>query len=326
MVLDSLVSVILPVYNRHKYLGLAIDSVLNQTYKNWELIIADDASDIATRECLETYSHHPQIKINFNSTNLGLFPNLNKAIKQISGTYIILLCSDDFLLPECLETSIKLVQEYPDTGLLLSPVKVIDAEGNNLSSPAIYYYERFAPQPSQVLNPHQTLPLLLQYGSINGNLTGIFFKRELYEQVGGFREDWYHAADWEWLYRAASQSSLLISNTPRATIRSHSDQLSGVNFKNISNSLEVIEMVRILWKEPLISKLDIAEKWALHIMQFHLWFAIKMALKGRCLECLTIIKAISKVTGFGNTLWAMLRWLPQRWQVYMQKSFPLPPA
>ena len=324
MVLDSLVSVILPVYNRHKYLGLAIDSVLNQTYQNWELVIADDASELTTRELLETYSHIPQVKVHFNSENLGLFPNLNQAIRRSTGDYILLLCSDDFLLPECLELSIKLGQQYPDAGLLLSPVQVVDAQGENLDGNAVYY-EKYTSQPSQLLNPSQTLPLLLHYGSINGNLTGMFFKRELYEKVGGFREDWRHAADWEWLYRAASQSLVIISKTPRATMRSHSEQLSGVNFRNLSNSLEVIDMVRILRKDPLISKVDSAERWALHLMQYHLWFALKMALQGRWTAALTILRAINNVTGFGSTLWAMLRWLPQRWQVYTQKSIALPP-
>ena len=108
-------------------------------------------------------------------------------------------------------------------------------------------------------------------------------------------------------------------------MRSHSEQLSGVNFRNLSNSLEVIDMVRILRKDPLISKVDSAERWALHLMQYHLWFALKMALQGRWTAALTILRAINNVTGFGSTLWAMLRWLPQRWQVYTQKSIALPP-
>lgn len=321
-----LVSVVLPVYNRPKYLGQAINSVLNQNYNNWELIIADDASDDETKCFLKQYLEISQVKIYNNTINLGLFTNLNQAILQCMGYYILLLCSDDFLLPECLETSISLLQEYPSAGLVLSPAKTVDSNSRCIPSPLVYYYEQFAKQKLQLSTPCETVPLLLKYGSINGSLTGIFFKKELYSQVGSFREDWKHAADWEWLYRVARASPILISKTPVATIRSHTEQLSGVNFRNLSNSLEVTEMVRILLADPHISKVDAAPRWALHIMQFHLWFALKMALKGHFLKALTIVKAVGQVTGFSTTLWAMLRWLPQRWQVYRHKTFPLPPG
>jgi glycosyltransferase involved in cell wall biosynthesis len=321
-----LVSVVLPVYNRQKYLGQAIDSVLKQTYKNWELIIADDASNDETKEFYKKYTQISQLKIYFNSQNIGLFPNLNQAIKRCKGAYILLLCSDDFLLPECLEKSLKFLQEYSSAGLILSSANIVDSNNQYLPSPAAYYYNQFAAQQLQLLMPHETLPLLLKYGSINGNLSGMFFSRDIYVRVGGFREDWKHAADWEWLYRVATSSPILISKTPVATIRHHAEQLSGINFRNLSNSLEVIEMVRILLADPYISKVDAAPRWALHIMQFHLWFAFKLALKGHFLEAFKIVKAVSQVTGFSSTLWTMLRWLPQRWRVYRQKTFALPPA
>ena len=71
---EPLVSVVLPVYNRPEYLSKAIDSVLNQTYKKWELIIADDASDKETRELYRKYSSIPQIKVYSNSKNLRPLP------------------------------------------------------------------------------------------------------------------------------------------------------------------------------------------------------------------------------------------------------------
>lgn len=325
MLQEPLISVVIPVYNRLKYLGQAIDSVVSQTCTNWELIIADDASDSATRDFLNKYKTDERIKIYFGCKNIGLFSNLNRAINYSNGSYIIVLCTDDFLSHDCLENSLKLSKMYPDAGLILSNYDVVDSQGKNLQSSSIYYYNQITAQPLQLLNPDETLPLLLKFASINGNITGMFFKRKLYDKIGGFREQWRHASDWEWIYRAASHSPILMSKTPLATIRSHSEQLSGANFRNLSNSLEVIEMVRILLNDPRISNLDAAPRWALHIMQFHLWFALKFALQGHWREAFTITKAISQVTGFCHTFWAMLRWLPQRWQVYHQKSFSLPP-
>ena len=322
---EPLVSVVLPVYNRPQYLGKAIDSVLNQTYRKWELIIADDASDTETRELYRKYSSIPQIKVHSNSKNLGLFPNLNQAIERCQGVYVVLLCSDDFLLPGCLEASLKSSQEYPTAGLILSPVDVVDCNDRPLPSYAAGYYDDFAKEQRQLFEPRAALPLLLKYGSLNCSLTGMVFPKPVFHQVGGFREDWKHAADWEWIYRLARVHAILISKTPVATMRFHTAQLSGVNFRNLNDSTEAIEMVRMLLSDPVVSQTDGAPRWAVHTMQYHLWFALKLAFHGN-LRALTLLRGIDQVTGFGNTLWAMLRWLPERWRIHRNKTFAMPPA
>jgi len=322
--LEPLVSIILPVYNRKKYLAQAIDSVLEQTYQNWELIIADDNSHEDTRDLVKQYAAISRVKIYSNSTNIGLFPNLNQAIRRCNGAYITILCSDDFFLPHCLESNLELMQKYPEANLLLSSTYSVDADGELLPNAKNFYDDRIAAQ-TKLFQPEQSVPLLLKYGSINGNITAMFFKKSLYEQVGGFREDWRHAADWEWLYRVASCSPILISRVNVAAIRIHEEQLSVVNGKNMSASVEGAEMVKMLLADPRLRTLKSARRWALHIMQFHLWFALKLAFQGHWSEALTIARAVEKATGFGSTFWTMLRLLPRRWQVYRQKSFFLPP-
>lgn len=148
----------------------------------------------------------------------------------------------------------------------------------------------------------------------------MFFKKELYKKIGCFKDIWSHAADWEWLYRASKFGPILITTTHTSVIRHHSEQLSGVNFRNTSNSLEVIEMVRILLADPHVQKVEAARQWALNLLQLHFWFALKFAFQGRWSEAMKITKAINQVTGIGSTFWAMLRWLPQRWKIYCQKS------
>ncbi|MBO3460283.1 glycosyltransferase [Aetokthonos hydrillicola Thurmond2011] len=322
--LESLVSIILPVYNRKKYLAQAIDSVLQQTYQNWELIVADDHSHEDTKSFLQRYAAITKIHIYSNPHNIGLFANLNKAIRRCNGEYITILCSDDFLSEQCLEVNLNLMRKYVEANLILSSTYSVNADGNLLHNVKNFYDDYIAKQ-TRLLQPEQSVPLLLQYGSINGNITGMFFRKTLYEQVGDFREDWRHAADWEWIYRVASSSPILISRANVAVIRIHEEQLSVVNGKNLSASLEVSQMVKMLLADPRLRTLESARRWALHIMQFHLWFALKLAFKGYWSESLTIARAVEKATGFSSTFWTMLRLLPHRWQVYRQKSFFLPP-
>ncbi len=321
---QPLISVVLPVYNRKKYLGQAIDSVLQQTYQNWELIIADDNSDKETQDFLENYTSIPQINIYYSSTNLGLFPNLNKAIKRCKGKYIIILCSDDIFFPNCFEINLNLINKYDEAQLILASINAIDAEGKTIDSGQNFYCDYISKE-TKLLQTEESLPLLLKYGSINGTITGMFFKKSLYEQVGDFKEDWKHAADWEWIYRVAGCSSILFSRVNVVATRIHQEQLSVVNGENLSASLEAAEMIKMLIADPRLITLESAPRWALQNMQMHLWYAFKLAFKGYLSESLTIAKAVNKATGFTNTFWTMVKLLPHRWKVYHQKTFFLPP-
>lgn len=322
-----LVSVVLPVYNRIEYLGIAIESVLNQTYEDWELIIADDCSDSLTYEFLSKFqSLDSRIKIYRNLKNEGLFPNLNQALRNYcQGDYILLLCSDDYLYPNCLDTYVGTAQMYPHSHLILSPLDVVNSDGHPQPSPADIYYEQFSSK-TQLLQPQEVVPLLLKYGSINGNLTGMFFKRNLIDIIGTFREDWQHAADWEWVYRAGKNTGILICRIKIGAVRVHDTQLSNSNFKDLSNSLEVCDMVKILLDDSLMMNVKTSQKWALHILQFQLWYALKALIKGDWVRALILLKKVHNTTGLLPTLWRMLCWLPDRWIVYKTKSFPNSPS
>ncbi|RCJ35195.1 hypothetical protein A6769_19090 [Nostoc punctiforme NIES-2108] len=321
---EPLVSIILPVYNRKKYLAQAIDSVLQQTYQNWELIIADDHSSEDTKDLLQKYAALPKVNIYYNPQNIGLFANLNQAIKHCNGEYITIICTDDFFLPHCLETNINAIQQYSEANLILSSTYSVNADGEILPNAQNFYYDYIAKE-TQILQPEQSVPLLLRFGSINGNITAMFFKKSLQKRVGDFRADWRHAADWEWIYRVACCSPILISRVNVAAIRVHEEQLSVANGKNLSTSIEGSEMVKMLLANPYVRNLKSAPNWASHIMQFHLWFAFKLALRGYLSEALTIVRAVNQVTGFDKTFWAMLKTLPQRWAARRQKGFILPP-
>jgi len=323
--LEPTFSIIFPVYNRPRYLPKAIESVISQTYTNWELIIADDNSNLETKEVLNKYTH-PQVHIISNPENLGLFPNLNKTIGKCKNNFILLLCSDDFLLVDGLEKLANRVKLNSETEFFLTAFEMTDGEDNSIISGSQVHYQSFLDQSEQILSTNYSLPLLLKLGSINGNLTGMCFSQNLVKKIGGFRETWKHAADWEWVYRACTAGSVNISTNAIACIRQHQAQLSGTNFKNISNSLEVIEMVDMLLNDPVIHANPQSHKWALHILQYHLWFALKFAKQGKWREAQEIFQAIGKVMPISEVTWQMLKWLPIRWQKYTnQIEFPLPP-
>jgi len=105
------VSVVMPVFNGERYLKESIESILNQTFKDFEFIIVDDGSTNRTAEILKDYTKRdPRIKIITNEKNIGLTKSLNKAIKIVQGEYIARQDADDVSLPQRLEKQVEFLE------------------------------------------------------------------------------------------------------------------------------------------------------------------------------------------------------------------------
>jgi len=112
------ISVIMSVYNGETYLEEAIESVRNQTFKNWELIVINDCSTDSTAKILEDFLlKDERIKVHTNEVNLRLPASLNKAISLSAGKYIARMDADDICLPERLEKQYKFMEENSDVAL-----------------------------------------------------------------------------------------------------------------------------------------------------------------------------------------------------------------
>ena len=105
------VTVLIPSYNMGSTLPAAIDSIINQTYKDWELLVINDGSLDKTREILKPYNSNYKIRIIHNRENLGLIRTLNKGLKLSRGKYIVRLDADDYSLPNRLERQIPLIEK-----------------------------------------------------------------------------------------------------------------------------------------------------------------------------------------------------------------------
>ena len=114
--MEKIVSVIMPVHNGEAYLREAIGSILNQTFRDFELILIDDASDDHTPEIIKEYAD-TRIRILTNAGNQGLTRNLNRAVDIAEGRYIARMDADDIALPERLARQVAFMEKHPDHGL-----------------------------------------------------------------------------------------------------------------------------------------------------------------------------------------------------------------
>lgn len=123
------VSVVMPLYNAEKYVKETIESVINQSYKEWELIIVNDASIDESVRIIESF-HDARIKLFHNERNRGIAYTRNKAIELSSGKYVALMDDDD-IAPACrLEKTVQYLDDNADIDVVGGHCRFIDEKGN----------------------------------------------------------------------------------------------------------------------------------------------------------------------------------------------------
>lgn len=123
-----LISVIMPAYNAAAYLNQALDSILAQTYSNFELIVLNDGSTDQTDKVIESYTDTRIQYIN-NQSNVGIVATLNKGLSAANGEYIARMDADDISTPVRFERQINFLENHPTTGVLGSAIRIIDRRG-----------------------------------------------------------------------------------------------------------------------------------------------------------------------------------------------------
>jgi len=196
-----LISVIMPVYNpRPQWLEEAIESVRGQIYENWELCIADDASTlVGVREILRKYeARDSRIKVIFRERNGHISAASNTALAQAQGEWIALMDHDDLLTPHALFYVADAVNRIPDAQVVYSDEDKIDAVG-----------VRTAPHFKPDWNPE----LFLSYNYLC-HLSA--YKHMLVRDVGGFREGYEGAQDYDLALRCTERlTEAQIVHVPR---------------------------------------------------------------------------------------------------------------
>ncbi len=172
------VTVVIPTYNCAKYLASAIDSVLGQTFQDFELIIVNDGSVDNTDSVVKPYVGKYPGKIRYLSQeNKGLAATRNVAIDHSKGEYIALLDSDDCFLPNRLESGVEILSSRPDIALTHANIRYIDEEGKDMGIPE---------RDPRHLSGRIFNELLLLKAHIS--LPTILVRKECFERYGKFDE------------------------------------------------------------------------------------------------------------------------------------------
>ncbi|MFC1559879.1 glycosyltransferase [Candidatus Margulisiibacteriota bacterium] len=220
------ISVCLPTYNKANYIGEAIESALNQTFKEFELIILDDGSTDNTGKIISKFKD-PRIKYHRNDKNTGMTQAWNKALSFASGKYITILHHDDRYSPKMLETESKFLDGNPDVGLVHSACSIIDEKG---SLRWLHKYKEFKnyglfktakAKKTHVVDGHEFMKDIIMDCFIR--FPTVMVRRECYEKLGNYKKEFVLGADWNmWMRIALHPYKIGYIDEPLASWRRHS--------------------------------------------------------------------------------------------------------
>ena len=253
------VTVLMAVYNGECYLREAIDSILNQTFKDFEFLIINDGSTDSTREIICSYDD-PRIRLIDNEQNLGLTKSLNKGWKLAEGEFIARQDADDASEQERFAKQIAFLETHPEVALLGSWFKNIDSQGNLIGEYDV---------------PCNTIEIrwkiLFHCPFIHGAV--MFRKQTITEQIGFYDEQFVYAQDYdlwwritrklkvanldEYLMKLRTNSSSMTTNygsivddEPLQIKLNHIRYLVGLDKANKLSDGVLLEAMASLWSSP----------------------------------------------------------------------------
>ncbi len=194
---NPFVSVFIPAYNAEPFVQQAIDSVLAQTYSNYELIIINDASTDNTAKMVNQYQGHSRVKIYHNPTNLGVTGNWNRGIALSQGDFIVRLDADDYYTPNYLEKVMVLFKQFSELDMVFTSINLIFGDGKTrLELP---YKDTW------IKTGAAFLPEITRFCPIRA--PSVCLKRTCYERLGGVMDDLRIHHDWELWVRIAAHNN-----------------------------------------------------------------------------------------------------------------------
>lgn len=249
------VSIVLPNYNYARYLDERIQSLLNQTYSDFELIILDDASTDNSIEAIEKYTEDPRVKTKYYSENSGAtYKRWNDGADLAQGEYLLIAGADDSCHAMLLEKLVEKLDTYASVGLAFSQSLEIDSNGTPVGS-MIRGTDRFIKNKERwradfVDRGKNELKNSLM-GNTIPNASGVLMRREIFFAAGKFDKKFTLAADWALWSKMLMISDIAFVSEPLNYFRIHPQSVtSRVNIETtLKENCLVFEMIERSLKE-----------------------------------------------------------------------------
>jgi glycosyltransferase involved in cell wall biosynthesis len=232
------VSVIIPNYNHAQYLKQRIDSVFNQTYKDFEVIILDDCSTDNSKEIIERYRDNDNVKhIVYNTENSGsTFNQWHKGIGLASGDYIWIAESDDWCETNFLKTIVDGLDKNDDAVFGYCQSFCINDEGGIIFQSNYTRLDDYCPS-------QEYLEKFMGTGNAVYNASMAVFRKKYYYQISDHYRSFRYCGDWVFWGELSRMGPVYISAKPLNYFRKHADDVTGRMNKSGENFIEEISVL-----------------------------------------------------------------------------------
>jgi glycosyltransferase involved in cell wall biosynthesis len=225
MASNPLVSVVIPVLNGERHIRSCIDSVLEQTYENFEIVIADNASTDRTLEIVNSYDDIRIRKLLTPREQLGIHANWGRSVSAARGEFIKILCHDDLLLPNCLLIQTQLFREYPKALLVSNRRQIIDDSGQVLIR-SRGLGRLCGPTGTSLINGDEIAKACVKAGTnLLGEPASVLIRRSAFPEAI-LDTDWRFAMDIDLYLRCLQNQPAIVNERAVAAFRVSPNQMS----------------------------------------------------------------------------------------------------
>lgn len=247
------ISICIPVFNGQAFLRQCLDSCLNQTYKNYEIVICDDGSSDGGPAIIDEYAQkNGMLRFYKNESNLGLVGNWNRCIELARGEWIKFVFQDDYISADCLSRFMSL--SAPSTFVMVSERNFILPE--NPTNDYLHYYtsvvrtlKNTSDQREGFFEPRLVARIAVQNMCMNfiGEPSLTFFRKCVIEKIGPFNASLKQICDLEFFLRAATVYGLLYVPEKLCAFSIHANSTTSSNVENKYFEMHYIEPLLFSW-------------------------------------------------------------------------------
>lgn len=226
---SGFVSVVVASYNHAEFLEQRMESLINQTYSDLEILVIDDCSSDNSLEVLRRYEPHPKVKLVVREINGGWVAVSNQGIEMSTGEFVIFANCDDSCDTRMIERLVDVIKSYPSAGIAFCRSLMVDEQdrvlGNDFVGRERSFRERCG---SDTLITGFEMSRFLLHSCVIPNLSGAMFRRECFSTLGNFTSAYRANSDWDLFFRISVRYDVSYIAEPlnrfrqhKATIRSH---------------------------------------------------------------------------------------------------------
>jgi hypothetical protein len=231
------------------YLRERLDSILRQTFADWEIIVIDGESNDGTWELLsEIARDEPRMRLE-RARPEGIYPAFNRCVERAEGELIYIATSDDTMAEDCLEKMVRALDHNPDCDLAHCPMKVIGVDGCETqdwwSGNSLFAKSSgdWLQQPHKRIAPHDGVLCLLG-DNVYSSVTQLLIRRSLFDRIGFYPTQWGSVGDFHWNLRAGLTASAVHVPDTWASWRMHDEQATaGAALGSLEHEVKIDGMI-----------------------------------------------------------------------------------